>query len=563
MTTDPANFLTSTEPAFTSNDPMIGAGVVAQSVAVSVQTQPQTQAETQAQTQEQTQAQMKNDQMTRAQGRLGSLVRSTLKTESSDGSRSEAELGAMDLHPSSLSRRKLVGATVASIGALATGWRPPLAAASEKPTAWGVGAGPTEVPKSDAGKSVIPTPPPPPPSTEPPTPSYNEIIERVVNMPFDNDLTSRAREVGLDVLNVTWEDTGRNLGSVWGPNISDLTLQVREPLGAGQARTHLLPVMRFPNYEDQTGDVPIEKIWIKVGNQSNRSSVVAVPLKEVLTNMRSYLSKPGDLKGSGNFFAARDTHILTSAQHVFMPLPKTGKTEFTPVIYNYVSSKDNPAVMVLMVTRQGTSATIIENWSGDQSYQQWGQQLYFNNKGQRTVLTAERKSAVKKRVDGGQATSGDEGALDEGSDMIMLIQIPLVHRDDTVLYGSEAAPAPAAAAATADAPAGSVKNKSASTDRSRETSDVEAAVIGKGEDLGPFRETAGMPLVRDERFPIRVTVQFYKATSNGIVNASDLRSMRADIDRVYANADYVGSLVVPQDQRPRPTAWVRGRTPIR
>jgi hypothetical protein len=444
---------------------------------------------------------------------------------------------------------------VASISALATGWRPSIALASEKPPAWGIGAGPVDAPKSEAGKSF--TPPPPP---EPPTPSYNEIIERVVNMPFDSDLTSRARNVGLDVLNVTWEDTGRDIGSSLGPNISDLTLQVREPLGAGQARTHLLPVMRFPNYEDKTGDVPIEKIWIKVGNQSTRSSVVAVPLKEVLTNMRSYLSKPGDLKGSGNFFATRDTHILTSAQHVFMPLPKTGKTEFTPVLYNYASSKDNPAVMVLLVTRQGTSATIIENWSGDQSYQQWGQQLYFNNKGQRTVLTAERKSAVKKRVDGGQATSGDDGALDEGSDMIMLIQIPLVHEYPVILYDNESA-APATTAAAA--PSGSPKQKSASADASRGTSDVEAAVIGKGEDLGPFRETAGKTLVRDERYPIRVTVQFYKATSNGIVSATDLQNMRADIDRVYANADYVGSLVVPSDQRPRPTAWTRGRTPLR
>jgi hypothetical protein len=452
-----------------------------------------------------------------------------------------------------LSRRQIIGGTLATaVAALAAGAA--TASAAPKPADWGVGA-------ADKSAPVTSSQLPPPPivvAPRPPEPSYNEIIERVVNMPFDSELTRRASSYGLDVINVTWEDTGRYEGSSWGPNISDLTLQVREPLGAGQVRTHLLPVMRFPNFEDKTGDVPIDKIWIKVGNQDRRSSIVAVPLKEVLTNMRAYLSKPDQLKGSGNFFAARDTYILTSAQHVFMPLPKTGKTEFTPVLYNYASSIDNPAVMVLMVTRQGTSATIIENYSGDQSYQQWGQQLYFNNKGQRTVFTAERKSAVKQRVDSGQAATDDEGALDAGSDMVMLIQIPLVHREQS--YGTyPSAPADNAAPAAESAAAAPATPSKAK--RTAEPSDVEAAVIGKGADAGPFREMANKTLERDTRYPIRVTVQFYKATSNGVVNDADLAAMRADIDKVYANADYVGSLVVPTNAHPRPTAWKKGRTP--
>ena len=92
---------------------------------------------------------------------------------------------------------------------------------------------------------------------------------------------------------------------------------------------------------------------------------------------------------------------------------------------------------------------------------------------------------------------------------------------------------------------------------------MEQAVIGFGADQGPFREMNGRRLVRDERFPIRVTVQFYKATSNGMVSDDDLRGMKAEIDRVYSNADYVGSLVVPSGYRSRPTEWSRGRTPTR
>jgi hypothetical protein len=74
-------------------------------------------------------------------------------------------------------------------------------------------------------------------------------------------------------------------------------------------------------------------------------------------------------------------------------------------------------------------------------------------------------------------------------------------------------------------------------------SDVEAAAIGHGEVVGPFTEIDGLDIVRDPRFPIRVTVQFYKATSNGIVSAADMADIAAQVQRVYDDGDYVGSLV--------------------
>jgi hypothetical protein len=396
-----------------------------------------------------------------------------------------------------------------------------------------------------------------PPPTVPP--NFREVIDNVVNMPFDSDLTRRASRLGLDVINVTWEDTGRNVGSSVGPNISDLTLQVREPLGRGNVQTHLLPVIRYPNFSDTTADVKLDDLWIRLGNQHKRSTLTSVPLREVLSNIRSYVSLPSEVLGANDLTARRDSHALVSAQHVFLPLPREGKAEFTPVIYNYQSSRANPAVLVLLATREGTSMTVVENWSGDQSYQQWGQQLYFNDHGQQTTFTGERRSAVKKRVESGRAKKSDAGALDAGADMVMIIQVPLVHTDawtggyEDGAVAESAAPAAAAPAAPSD---------SAKASRSR-ASDVEVAVIGHGERLGPVREFNGNRLERDDRFPIRVTVQFYRATSNGVVSEADLREVKATIDQVYRNGDYVGSLVVPQNDRPRPTAWTRARSPYK
>lgn len=51
-----------------------------------------------------------------------------------------------------------------------------------------------------------------------------------------------------------------------------------------------------------------------------------------------------------------------------------------------------------------------------------------------------------------------------------------------------------------------------------------------------------------------MTVQFYKATSDGIVTAADMQAIADQIDRVSEDGDYVGSLVVdgPTD---RPTEY--------
>jgi hypothetical protein len=378
--------------------------------------------------------------------------------------------------------------------------------------------------------------------------TYGSVIQRVVSMPEDQDLQSRAGRVGLDVLNVLWEDTGRAAGSALGPNISDVTLQVREALPGGDLRTHLLPVLRFPNFTDRTGDLRADKLWVRVGNQKKGERRDAVPLSTVLAHLRGYLSDPKSLRGGDDFTAARDSHYLVSAQHVFVPVPKGGRAEFNPVIFNYQSAPGSPAVLALLVSREGLSATIVENKPGDQTQQGWGQQLFFNHEGQRTVFTAERRSDVATRVESGRTRPGDDGALEQGADMVMVVQVPLRHEDRgrlPGLLGSGLALAPPSAAAESAAP------------MARAKSDVEAAVIGHGDDLGPFWEMGNMKLERDPRFPVRVTVQFYRATSNGVVSDQDLAQVKGLIDKVYADADFVGSLVVPEGPRHRPTDWIR------
>ena len=93
----------------------------------------------------------------------------------------------------------------------------------------------------------------------------------------------------------------------------------------------------------------------------------------------------------------------------------------------------------------------------------------------------------------------------------------------------------------------------------QDRSNVEAAVIGHGEVEGPFTEIDNLDIERDPDFPIRVTVQFYKATSNGVVSADDMREIHEQIQKVYDDADYVGSLVLDGRQG-RPTEYEGNHT---
>jgi hypothetical protein len=148
---------------------------------------------------------------------------------------------------------------------------------------------------------------------------------------------------------------------------------------------------------------------------------------------------------------------------------------------------------------------------------------------------------------GGPQSEDDQSALARGADVLFLIQVPLKHKSRGYLPGmAEAMPSP---------PMAKMAAKAAAPMADSSGSDVEQAVLGHGPNLGPYSEGSSVQLVRDPQFPIRVTVQFYKATSNGVVSEQDLDLIARTIGSVYEHADYVGSLVIPDGDPRRPTAW--------
>lgn len=399
---------------------------------------------------------------------------------------------------------------------------------------------------------------------------YDNTIERVSSMVFNEELQQEAEGRGFHIVNVTWEDTGRAQGSALGPNISDLTLQVRRTYASGAVMESLMPVIRYPNFTDRTADVPANRFYLRVGNERSGQSLKTIALLDYLKNIQRYVSARDSLGGesSVDLTAPRDTHFLVSAQAVLLPIPKTGKTEFNPVIFNYQSAPESPAVLSILATREGVSARVIENRPEDVTIRGYGQELYFNDEGNRASFSAERRSDVAQRIaaQGGPKTAADRSALGKGADVLALIQVPLVHENRGVLGGLYSGSAGGGGDGYgyefSDDPlnAGGFGPNDA-TIRVRpgpmNTSDMERAVLGHGARLGPFLEGYGSKLVRDKRFPIRITVQFYKATTSGVLAPRDFDAIARNIHSTYEHADFVGSLVVPEGDRMRPTEWQR------
>ena len=378
------------------------------------------------------------------------------------------------------------------------------------------------------------------------TGTYSDVIARAASMVNNAESQTITGKHGLSIMNVTWEDTGRYKGSSMGPNISDMTIQIqnRDPR-TGQYSLTCMPVIRFPNYEDKSCDISPDSFFLLVGNEKGKS-LRKISLTEYLKNIRSYMSRSSSWKSKRtSLYANRDTHVLVSAQACFLPVPRKGIAEFNPVLFNYQSVQKDPAVLAILATREGTSVTVIDNTrdrfeAGDT----WGQRLFFNHNGKRTSLTGKRLSDYRAEKNGNSASSSANqsvnAANNAGLNMVLLIQVPLKQKNPP-RYNLEY-----------ECAESDVMMKSAPSAAKR--SDVENAVIGHGKVEGPFTEIDDLDIERDENYPVRVTVQFYKATSNGVVSDNDIREIRTQIDRVYANAKYAGSLVTGGDTG-RPTEY--------
>ena len=377
---------------------------------------------------------------------------------------------------------------------------------------------------------------------------YARVVAKVANMVQDGDLANRVRRRSLSLVNVMWEDTGRAQGSSLGPNISDLTLQVRRRDESGQFQSSIMPVIRFPNFTDRTGDVASPTGSSSASATSARQPLRSVPLTDVLRDSE------GVRLDAGQHPRQRQP---SRAARLALPRQRAGGVPAHPeerqgrvqpgALQLPIGAAARPQFSRILVTRAGNEHAGDRERPEERDRRGMGQELYFNNQGQRAAFTAERKSDVE-AAHRGAGRAQERGRQQRARRRARTCSSSCRSRSGTKIAGYLGGAIPKAAKKPSAMPAHGRTSSSRPPGRpwpQPRASDVEQAVLGHGPNLGPFNEGHRLRFERDPSFPIRITVQFYKATSNGVASDIDLDSIARSIGSVYEHADFVGSLVLP------------------
>jgi hypothetical protein len=351
---------------------------------------------------------------------------------------------------------------------------------------------------------------------------------------FISQNRSSAETRGLAINQVTWEDTGRFKGSCVGSNISDMTLSCKD---------RNQPVIRKPNFSDVTADQPLDNFKVVVGNESGQP-LRQIPLSEYLDNLHTYT-------GNSNIRSMRldrDNSVLTSAQACVLVEPSNSDVNFCVQLYNYQSSEDDPAVLVILSSAQGTSCQVVSSSSTE---------LYFNKNGTATDFKAVRLQ--DDRASRGVTTTGAPQTVDEkDKNALFIFQVPLkVTRRPLTLYSMSACSAmPAGPSGPGGVFACGTDSSWGSPEIIREsatfgvTRGMDWAQISSGNEHGRYKGTGSLTVTRDADLPIRCTVQYYHITDSERITDTDFDAIEAEISRVYTRgATATGSLITSNTLR--------------
>ena len=339
-------------------------------------------------------------------------------------------------------------------------------------------------------------------------------------------------------MNVSWEDTARSKNSCWGPNISDMTLTT-----GGR----IMPVIRKPNFADVSIDFPIDKLSVLVGNENN-SNLKRISLKEYLKDINKYTSnkvKP--------MYLDRDDKILTSSQCCILPC-ETDKTDFSVNLYNYQSSKSNPRVLVIVSSAKETSCQIVTGNTG----------LNFNRNGKEARYRVERLADDRKARNVEQTCKITEE--EKQSNDLFIYQIPLLDQPG-VYYKSQQIVLESCTDCTDgdddDSYKGSSVNSYARDDfgSSKRRRGFDQGILSVGSDIGVYPSVGKLNLVRDNKYPIRLTIQHYRVTDSVDNITSDLvKEIVSDISNIYEMGLNESSLVVEKTTRTTETTNTEGKS---
>lgn len=379
------------------------------------------------------------------------------------------------------------------------------------------------------------------------------VVNEVMNLDRNSEVQRMLKAAGLNCTKVQWEDTARTKGSCWGPNITDQTLAVD-----GQS----CPVIRKPNFLDQTADYPIEHFMLNVGNEKGERTQM-ISLREYLQNIEKYIDC--SVKGAKGLYLERDEKLMTSSQACILPLNK-GNCEFNVQLHNYQYSATNPALLVIVASPHGTSAQLLTERQ---------QKIYFNNAGQRANYIAERLEDDRKRR--GVNLTDPMTQEEKEKQALFIFHVPLKKKETfrgvmkgyTIEYDSYGTGPLTMGVSSNYVPTSQFLDEEEedccfgdgifepeslvyqSNTRSR-TRGMDRAQLSVGSNQGEWKGTpSSFTIERDTRFAIRATIQYYYVTDTSSISEGYMTEITENVNKVLnrvSNKDK-GSLVTETTDR--------------
>lgn len=351
---------------------------------------------------------------------------------------------------------------------------------------------------------------------------------------FTDQIKRHFTERGYSVQRVSWEDCARSKNSCWGPCITDMTLRLKHSR-SGQ------PVVRVPNFSDVTWDTASDSYHLRVGDNM-------VSLKEYLDSVK------------GGLYLDRDAALLTQTQCCTLPLGGADKVEFGLDVYTY-----SGRCLFVVASSHGTSHFLVDGCSKTLKHVAGDSEHWFTAE---KMIDEETKEAV--------ASFTEMNAEQRASNTFTVFQIPLKRPPSTsrggggyfgaMAFGAgplESCPAPKSKSRRGHRSSGHRSSSGRGADGPRhggggrdcvgrrgERADRGAmARLGVGSRSGTYTKPDDSKLVRDDRYPIRVTIQNYRIVDGPVdmETADDVIDM---LKRVDPHASNKGSLVIDSSARP-------------
>jgi hypothetical protein len=373
---------------------------------------------------------------------------------------------------------------------------------------------------------------------------FLRLIYDISKIDRDAEMKRIATSNGLNIYKVGWLDVGRGTpGSVYNPfgtsstpyvsylgdNITDSYFVVTDADG----REHHMPQIKSSNIVDLTFDVPIGAFNVTVGNETSVGGKTSrIPFMEYLERIPEFTGIHVE-----PMYIPRDEVILTSPLASILPC-HDGKTEFAIEFRNYQANATDPAILAIVVSPLGTSASVLSSRK---------QTLHFNDHLRAKMFQAERLTVKRERE--GRAIEGAMDAEERENNVLYVFQIPLLvkKRPTYVSKGIGSSfyvadgcfPLCAAGCPVAAGPPGF--DPYATTYRSCGSRGIEDAQLDIGRDVGEFPIIGDRVLRRDMKFPIRCTLMRFKVTDSNIISPAMFEELSSEFRKMASKGIASGS----------------------